>query len=318
MNCTMMCMMMLSLLFTAAMCSARTSEPESGSLPEFDALWDYNNPDSTEMKFRELIPRAQASGNTAYYAELLTQIARTQGLQSKFDEAHTTLDDVEKMLTDDLTRPRIRYLLERGRVYNSSGHQDKARPLFMEAYELAQEKGEDYYAIDAVHMMQIVEPPDKQLTWALLAIDMTEKTADRRAKKWLGPLYNNTGWTYFDMEQYEEALKWFEKGLTWRQEQKDEQGTRIAQWTIARAYRALGRTEEALTMQKALESELLTKGLTQDGYVYEEIAECLYILERFEEARPYFKKAYDLLSQDTWLVNNQADRLQRLEELSKE
>ncbi|UCC11765.1 MAG: tetratricopeptide repeat protein [candidate division WOR-3 bacterium] len=318
MNISTACILIVSIFFIYAACSAKTgAQPEPEPLPDFDALWDYNNPDSTEKKFQELIPQAQASGNTGYYAELLTQIARTQGLQNKFDEAHETLDDVEKMLTDDMTRPRIRYLLERGRVYNSSGHQDKARPLFLAAYTMGVQTDKDYYAIDAVHMLQIVEPPEKQLDWALQAIDMTEKTADLRAKKWLGPLYNNTGWTYFDMEQYEEALKWFEKSLTWRQEQKDEQGIRIAQWTIARAYRALGRTEQALEMQKTLESEIDAKGLPPDGYVYEEIAECLHVLQRFEEAKPYFRKAHEVLSQDTWLVNNQADRLKRLEELSK-
>ncbi len=318
MNISTACILAISLLFSYTMCSAKTgAQPEPEPLPDFDALWDYNSPDSTEKKFQELIPQAHASGNTGYYAELLTQIARTQGLQNRFDEAHKTLDDVENMLTDDMPRAHVRYLLERGRVFNSSGSPDKAKSYFLEAFELAKEKGEDYHAIDAVHMLQIVEPPEKQLDWALQAIDMTEKTADQRAKKWLGPLYNNTGWTYFDMEQYEEALKWFEKSLAWRQEQKDEQGTRIAQWTIARAYRALGRVEEALEMQKTLEAEIDAQGLPADGYVFEEIAECLHVLQRFEEARPYFKKAYKVLSQDAWLVKNQSGRLKRLEELSK-
>ena len=183
MNVSIMCLTALSILFVFALSSAQTSQPEPAPLPDFDALWDYNNPDSTEQKFRELIPQAQASGDTGYYAELLTQIARTQGLQSKFDEAHKTLDKVETMLTDDMIRPRLRYLLERGRVYNSSGHQDKARPLFLAAYAMGVETDEDYYAIDAIHMMQIVEPPDRQLDWARKAIDMTEKTTDQRAKK---------------------------------------------------------------------------------------------------------------------------------------
>lgn len=318
MNFQTVCMLAVSVLFIYTACSAKTgAQPEPEPLPDFDALWDYNKPDVTEMKFRDLMPQAQASGNTGYYTELLTQVARTQGLQNKFDEAHKTLDKVEKMLSDAMVRPRVRYLLERGRVYNSSGTPDKAKPYFMEAYELAKGSGEDYYAIDAVHMLQIVEPPDKQLDWALRAIDMTEKTADQRAKKWLGPLYNNTGWTYFDMEQYENALTWFEKSLAWRQEQKDERGTRIAQWTIARAYRALGRTEDALEIQKTLEAEIEAKGVASDGYIEEEIAECLLVLGKPDEAKPYFKKAYEILSRDTWLVQNQPDRLKRLDELSK-
>ena len=41
-------------------------------LPNFDKWWDFKNPAETESKFRTLLPEAQASGDTAYWAELLT------------------------------------------------------------------------------------------------------------------------------------------------------------------------------------------------------------------------------------------------------
>ena len=59
---------------------------------------------------------------------MLTQIARTEGLQREFEEAHAILDTVEAMLTDEMGVPRIRYLLERGRVYNSSNQREKSKP----------------------------------------------------------------------------------------------------------------------------------------------------------------------------------------------
>jgi tetratricopeptide (TPR) repeat protein len=301
-----------------AACSVKP-ELQTGkdSLPDIDALWDYNDAHATENKFKELVTIAQESGEEAYYAELLTQIARAQGLQMKYDDAHATLDTVETVLTPEMIRPRVRCLLERGRVYNSSGMPDSARPYFVNAWKLAAEHGEDYYAIDAVHMLQIVDPPDQQLERANLAISMAEKTEDSRARKWLGPLYNNTGWTYFDLERYTEALEMFEKGLRWRKEQNDERGVRIQTWNIARTYRALQRVDEALLMQQSLADEIEGKGLTPDGYVFEEIAECLLLLQRVDEVRPYFKKAYDVLSQDPWLQANQPERLERLLELSK-
>jgi hypothetical protein len=55
------------------------------NLPDFDSLWDYSNPDQTEIKFREIL--LQIPENDPVHLELLTQIARTQGLQRKFDEA---------------------------------------------------------------------------------------------------------------------------------------------------------------------------------------------------------------------------------------
>lgn len=292
-------------------------EKEVKPLPDFDTLWDYQNPKQTEIKFRELIPIAKESGDVSYYAQLLTQIARTEGLQRKFEDAHKTLDIVEPLLTDKLIVDRVRYLLERGRVYNSSNHPDKARPLFLEAWKLAEVNKEDFYAIDAVHMLQIIEVPEKKLEWANIAIGMAEKTTDERAKNWLGSLYNNIGWAYNGLKQYDKALEMFKKSLKWQEEKGDVYGTIIAKWTIARTYRSLDRIDEALEIQRALAKEIEQKGLETDGYVYEELGECLLLLGKKEEARKYFKIAYDFLSKNEWLKANEPERLKRIKELSK-
>ena len=307
----------LVVLLIAGCSTESETRKEAKPLSNFDALWDYNDPAGTEVRFRELLTGAKESGDKSYYAQLLTQIARTEGLQRKFEEAHKTLDTVEAMLTDELTVARIRYLLERGRVYNSSNQPDKSKPLFLEAWELGVAKGEDFYAVDAAHMLGIVEPPEKRLEWADKAMELAEKSKDQRARDWLGPLYNNTGWSYHDLGQYDKALELFEKSLRFREEKNDEEGIRIAKWTIARTYRSLGRIEEALQIQKALEQEFEEKGIEQDGYVFEELGECLLLLKKDEEARKYFKLAYDLLSKNKWLVANEPERLKRLKELGK-
>jgi hypothetical protein len=59
------------------------------SLPDFDSLWDYNNPYQTETRFREIL--LQFPEDDQRFLELLTQIARARGLQRKFDQAHQTL-----------------------------------------------------------------------------------------------------------------------------------------------------------------------------------------------------------------------------------
>jgi DNA-binding phage protein len=93
---------------------------EVGAAQDFDAKWNFEKPDSTEAVFRTYLPAARASGDADYLAQLLTQIARTQGLQRKFAEAHATLDEVEPMLGVTLAVARVRYLLERGRPAPSS------------------------------------------------------------------------------------------------------------------------------------------------------------------------------------------------------
>ncbi|TET98598.1 MAG: tetratricopeptide repeat protein [Candidatus Stahlbacteria bacterium] len=305
----------IAILLIAGCASISTTKKQVKSLPDFDTLWDYNDPEQTEIKFRELIPIAKESGDVSYYAQLLTQIARTEGLQRKFEDAHKTLDIIEPLLTNELVVARVRYLLERGRVYNSSNHPDRAKPLFSEAWKLAEVNKEDFYAIDAVHMLQIIEVPEKKLEWANIAIEMAEKTTDERAKNWLGSLYNNTGWAYNGLKQYDKALEMFKKSLKWQEEKGDVYGTIIAKWTTARTYRSLDRIDEALEIQRALAKEIEQKGLETDGYVYEELGECLLLLEKKEEARKYFKIAYDFLSKNEWLKANEPERLERLKEL---
>jgi len=177
---------------------------------DFDKLWDYSKPDETEKKFRQLLSEAERANDPSYLAQLLTQIARTQGLQNRFDEAHATLDRVEKMLTDDLKLARIRYLLERGRVFNSSGKPDRAMPLFVQASELAIAEKENRYAIDAIHMIAIAEPdPQKQVEWNLKGIAMAQ--ADPKQRGWLFSLYNNIAESYALLKDYQSALSYINK-----------------------------------------------------------------------------------------------------------
>lgn len=304
----------LSFIFLIGGCNMK--KEKTGNLPNFDKLWDFNNPKETELKFKEIIPKAKY--DKVYYGELLTQIARAQGLQGHFSEAHATLDQVEKMLKKlDSKKVRIRYNLERGRVYNSSRNKEDAKKYFLVALKTAQDSGEELFALDAIHMLGIVEPPEKQLEWNLKAIQIAEKSENKQAKSWLGPLYNNIGWSYHDQGKYSKAMEYFTKSLHWRQKIKDAQGTRVAKWTIGRCYRSMKKYDEALEIQKALADEFETNNITPDGYVYEELGELYLVLNDKDKSQKCFKKAYDLLSQDTWLVKNQSDRLARIKKLSK-
>lgn len=283
-------------------------------LADFDQLWDYAHPDSTEAKFRALLPEARNSGDSSIHAQLLTQIARTQGLQRNFEDAHATLDEVDTLLHEDLVVARVRYLLERGRVFNSSKHPEKAKPLFLEAWELAKKAGEDFHAVDAAHMMGIIEPAESALEWNRTAIKHAEDSENERAQGWLGSLYNNVGWTYHDQGDYDTALEIFQKALAWRQEREQAPQTRIAKWCVARCLRSLERIDEALVIQEELLHEYKEIGETS-GYVHEELGECLLSLGRNEEAKDHFALAYIELSKDPWLAENEPDRIARLKDL---
>jgi hypothetical protein len=58
-------------------------------------------------------------------------------------------------------------------------------------------------------MLGIEAPPEEKLDWNLQAIRYAENSSDERAKRWMGSLYNNSGWTLFDQGRYPEALELF-------------------------------------------------------------------------------------------------------------
>lgn len=186
---------------------------------DINQLWDFDDPAGSEKRFRDLPPSA----------EVQTQIARALGLQSKFDDAHKTLDAV----VTNSPLVEVRYLLERGRVFNSSGKPDQARPLFLAAWEKAQAGKLDFFAVDAAHMLAIVAAPDEALKWHAKAMALSEASPDPKARDWMGSLLNNLGWTYYDMGDYRKALEIFERDLAWFVERKLDKRAGIAREAIA-------------------------------------------------------------------------------------
>lgn len=288
---------------------------QGAKVVDFDKLWDYSHPSASEQRFRELLPDALDSLNFSYFSQLLTQIARAEGLQRKFQDAHKTLDRVERALPKSDGRTLIRYLLERGRVYNSSGSTEDAKRLFSQAFDLAAKSKEDFHAVDAAHMLAIVESPERQLEWNLKALDLAEASVDEKARNWRVSLYNSLGWTYFDQRDYQEALFMFEKALDFRTQTGDSVNIGVAKWCVAKTLRMMGHTEEALSMQQELFEGYQSTG-QKNGFVYEEIGECMLVLGRELEAEGWFAAAFGLLSKEPSVAGDR-DRLLRLKTLGK-
>ena len=282
--------------------------------PKFDELWDYGKPSDTEVVFRQILTDYQESADEAYVVELQTQIARCLSLQRRFDEAHLLLDEIERLPTVASGRVRMRYLLERGRTLNSSRNKPAALPLFIEAWEIGRECGEDGLAVDAAHMVAIAEEPGAALEWNERALKLAESSPMPAARKWRKSLHNNLGWTYFGIQRYDLALGHFIRCREAAAELGDAESERIASWSIAKTYRLQGRIQEALEIQQSQLAELAAQG-TEGPYVQEEMAECLYAMGRVQEATPYFATAFELLSQDPWLMDNEPDRIERLKVL---
>ncbi len=278
---------------------------------DIDSFWEYGDPALSEARFQAALAGAQGDERL----ELLTQIARTYSLRGRFTEAEALLAEVEQEIDGVGSRPHIRHLLERGRVHNSSGDKNTARPLFIRAWELAQSAGQVGLAVDAAHMVAITYfgTPDA-ITWNLRGLELARPSEDAQARALIPAMLNNTAWDWHEMGEFARALSLFvEAQVEWEKRGKIGQ-IQIARWSVARCLRSLGRYDEALTIQQALETEHQQAG-TSDGYVFEEIAENLLALGRVDEAKVNFQRAVDELSQDEWFVKNEADRFGRLQSL---
>jgi tetratricopeptide (TPR) repeat protein len=283
-------------------------------MAELDDLWDYDDPAASEARFRTAIEGAEAGNHPAAADEARTQLARAQGLQGRFEDGHAILDRVDADHPAD-DRIRVRARLERGRLRRSSGDVAGSVGPFQSAWELARTLSEDGLAVDAAHMLAIVDAPPGEATWHARALELADTSADPAARKWRGSLWNNIGWARFDAGDLDGALAAFETALASRREQGQAKETRIAEWCVARCIRALGRPAEALAIQQRLTVEAAAAGEAQSGFRAEEIGECLLDLGRAEEARPHLAQAAELLGADAWLAKHEPDRIARLRQL---
>src|SRR5690242_3899990 len=189
-------------------------------------MWDFADPAKSEQRFRDAL--AHASGD--WRLELETQVARTYSLRGRYAEAHRLLDEIEPQLATAGVKPRLRYMLERGRILNSAGHKSAAEPLFVQAGRLAEEAGEDDLAIDAAHMVAIVAGGERALDWNRRALAMAQKARDPAAKRWKASVLNNMGVELNELGRHEEALAVFERALDAYRERGEPRDIRIARW----------------------------------------------------------------------------------------
>jgi len=285
--------------------------PFAAAALDIDSYWEYGNPAASEARFRGLLPQAQGDERL----ELLTQIARTYSLRREFAQANALLDEVQPQLAAAGPTPRVRYLLERGRTYNSAGDKARAKPLFVEAWELARSARLDGLAVDAAHMVAIADAGDSGL-WTQRGIELARSSSDPKSRALLPALLNNHAWNLFEAGKYEAALPVFRDAETaWLATGRQPQG-RIARWSVARCLRALGRNGEALAIQRALEEEWRAAGRA-DGFVFEEIAELLAAEGQAAEAKSYFRRAADELGKDASFARREPVRLARLRQLGE-
>jgi tetratricopeptide (TPR) repeat protein len=209
-----------------------------------DLLWNFEDPKLSEQRFRDALadPRYDADER----AELSTQLGRAIGLQGRFEEADALLDSID----GDEPTVGVRVLLERGRLLNSSGHAAMAVPLFEQAAELGDHLGEEFLAVDALHMLAIADSAHAEL-WTRSALEYASTVHDERTKRWMVALHNNLGWTLHSAGRLTEALVEFQLAEQWAERVGTPAQQKYAREAIEECEQALSSGQNAQTQGKA-------------------------------------------------------------------
>ena len=252
--------------------------------------WDFDDLGASERRFRDLLGSERSDAGRA---EVLTQLARVEGLRSRFDEGEELIREAERLAGGSAVA-HVRIALERGRLLRSGGDAGAALPLFESAFETAVAAGEDFLAGDAAHMAALAAPEhEARVAWTERGTELARTSPD--AAYWLGPLFNNLGWDYYESGDYAAALSAFERALAARERDPERPyEIEIARYAVAKALRALGRPDEAATLLEQAVAWARTAG-QPDGWFHEELAAAYRDLGRWPEAEEHTELARALL-----------------------
>ena len=275
-------------------------------------LWDFDDLDETESRLREQLEAEESEDGRA---EVVTQLARVEGLRGDFERADALADDAAARAESDVARARVD--LERGRIRRSSGDRESARPLFESAYAGSLAAGQFFIAADAAHMVALVAPDhDGFVEWTNRGIALAD--THEAASYWLGPLLNNLGWEYYEAGAYTLALHAFERALAARErEPEQEAAIEIARYAVGKTLRALGRADEAIPLLETAVAWTARAG-KPDGWFHEELAEEYAAVGRNDDAREQARLAIPLLEADDPSFTDEEERRARLGALAGE
>jgi tetratricopeptide (TPR) repeat protein len=274
-------------------------------------LWDFGDLDASEERFRVALAKAASDERRA---ELLTQLARVEGLRGDFAAGERLVEEAEALAGPSAVG-RARVDLERGRLRRSSGDPAAALPLFESSFGTALEAGRYFVAADAAHMAALAAPGrEGLLAWTRRGLEVAEK--HETASYWRGSLLNNLGWELYENGDYQGAAEAFERALRAREEDPDNpEPIALAQYALGKALRALGRPTEAIPLLE--DAVAWADGEdAPDGWYLEELALEYADVGRADKAREHAGRALPLLEAADPGLADDVERATRLRELA--
>lgn len=268
-----------------ALTSCLMAQDAKSLIAQGDSLFNTDN----YSQARDLYMQAAEKGNKSEITEANAMIARTYLIEGDPKEGMVYLTKTVETASPDLPLGWSRYLGVRGRFEWNNKNLDKAVQTFKEMFYYCQEHQLYDRAVDAAHMVAIVGTPNEQVEWGLKGIEFAK---EHNAESWLGPLWNNLGATYENLEHYPDALNAYKKAREYHYKYGTERNKLIADWAVGHAYRLSDSIKQADSILTPLIAWSKKLGETEFlGWTCKDLGDIQFDAGNYYEASNYYRDA---------------------------
>ncbi len=288
--------------------AAEAVSPAQQLLEQADGIFRQGD-DAQALEIYKIADKAaQQEMVVGLQVEARAQAARCYLKMDQKDEGRHWLMMAAEIVTDQMPIAWSRYLGVRGRFEWSDDQLETATITFREMYEYCLRHDLHERAVDAAHMVAITAPPEEQILWGRKGIAAAEQGG---IESWLGPLWNNLGWTYDDLGRYQESLDALLTAREYHWKLGGEMNKLIADWSVGHAYRMTGQHQVAAQWirpvlawsERLYASEQSPAAAEWIGHSCRELGELALQREDLPEALEYLRRAGERLQEagmDRW------------------
>ncbi|MCK5125162.1 MAG: hypothetical protein KAR42_02805 [candidate division Zixibacteria bacterium] len=278
-------------------------------LKKADELFNSREYTKSRSVFEEALKAAEEAGSSSDKTEALAMIARTYLILDDKETGYQWLKKAHSAAEIDEPAGWARFIGVRGRFLWQDDKKEEATVLFENMYDYCNEHELYNQAVDAAHMIAITGDVRTQIEWAYKGIKAAEAGNYTR---WLGPLWNNLGATYEDLNQNYEALESYVQARKYHYMHGTELNKAIADWAVGHMYIKIGEFSGA--WERLLPLLPKFEELKNDEFVgltCKELGEVRYAEKNYKDAIEYYERA-ELLLREAKMPEWDADGFQYL------
>lgn len=275
--------------------------------------------------YKIALQESEYEGHLSIQVEALSQIARCYLIQEQPQVGETWLQKAKQLAKPEEAKGWARYLGVFGRFQWKSKKLEEATLTFKTMYQFCLDHELHNEAIDAAHMVGITGNPAEQNEWALKGIQAAEKG---KLEGWLGPLWNNLGWSYEEQGKLNEALEALQKAREYHWKLGNEHSKLVADWSVGAIYRRQKEYEKALAWLRPVLAWAQRRYAEKNeperaewiGMTLQELAEIAIAQNQWENAQRDFKQAEEYLriaQMPSWDASGFEKLMKRQEEVQQ-